>query len=591
VRDPLILPAAAIASGILLSRWFPLSVPGTVWPSFTFLTLAIAARTPWLRYSCVMLALVCGGALTEAWHRPGPPPEIDAGWKETVILSGCVVEPTILSPGREQFTLELAPGARARVSQSLADDSPVPRLAYGQRVEIEGRARSPHNFNNPGSFDYAAYLARQNIYWTATMTRGSIPTILPGRCGSLFFAFIYSLRSAALDRLENLYQGDSYATSMMQAILIGETAGLQRVWTENFRRTGTFHALVISGVHVTVLAGVLLFLLRLCAIQELPALAFTAMAAWLYALVSGLSAPVVRAAGGFTLFLAARFLFRRTRVINLLAAITIVYLVCDPNQLFDASFQLSFLSVVAIGALAAPLLEPRIVPLARGMRLISDAAVDPHLDPHVAQARVELRLAAETIRLWTGVPQKWIETGLALGARLVLFAVEMAVISTVIQIGLALPMAEYFHRVSLTGLSANLLICPLMEAVVPLGFAAIFTNWHWVAALTGALLKFSARVADWHARIEPSWRVPGPPLWLAVSFGAALVLLCLVSRQRLARRVTTALVLGLFALLLWQPWPTPVRKGVLELTSIDVGQGDSLLLAFPEGKHMLIDGG
>ena len=292
-----------------------------------------------------MLALVCGGALTEAWHRPGPPPEIDAGWKEIVILSGCVVEPTALSPGREQFTLELAPGARARVSQSLDDDSPVPRLAYGQRVEIEGRVRSPHNFNNPGSFDYAAYLARQNIYWTATMARSSIPTILPGRCGSRFLAFVYGLRSAALGRLENLYQGDSYATSMMQAILIGETAGLQRVWTENFRRTGTFHALVISGVHVTVLAGVLLFLLRLCAVQELPALAFTAAAAWLYALVSGLSAPVVRAAGGFTLFLAARFLFRRTRVMNLLAAITIVYLACDPNQLFDASFQLSFLSV------------------------------------------------------------------------------------------------------------------------------------------------------------------------------------------------------------------------------------------------------
>jgi ComEC/Rec2-related protein len=161
--------------------------------------------------------------------------------------------------------------------------------------------------------------------------------------------------------LERLYAGDSDATVMMQAILIGETAGLQRAWTEGFRRTGTFHALVISGVHVTVLAGVLLFLLRLCAFPELRALAATAAATWLYALVSGLSAPVVRAAGGFSLYLAARFLFRRTRVMNLLAAITIAYLLWDPYQLFDASFQLSFLSVAAIGALAAPLLEPRVL--------------------------------------------------------------------------------------------------------------------------------------------------------------------------------------------------------------------------------------
>src|SRR5277367_2605951 len=138
---------------------------------------------------------------------------------------------------------------------------------------------------------------------------------------------------------------------MMEAILIGESSSLMRVWTDSFRRTGTFHALVISGVHVTVLAGVLLFLLRLCALPEIPALAVTAAAAWLYALVSGLSAPVVRAAGGFSLYLVARFFFRRGRVMNLLAAVAILFLLIDPGAMFDASFQLSFLCVAAIGGL------------------------------------------------------------------------------------------------------------------------------------------------------------------------------------------------------------------------------------------------
>src|SRR5262249_21760810 len=155
--------------------------------------------------------------------------------------------------------------------------------------------RRPHNFNNPGSFDYAAYLARRNIFWTASMLRNIPPRVLPGRCGSRFMSAIFTLRTAALDRIDRLYPNNDYAVGMMQAVLIGETVKLERVWTDDFRRTGTFHALVISGVHVTVLAGVLLFLLRLVPISELSALAITTATAWLYALVSGLSAPVVRA--------------------------------------------------------------------------------------------------------------------------------------------------------------------------------------------------------------------------------------------------------------------------------------------------------
>jgi len=594
--DPLVLPLAAVVAGIVLGHWLPFSTRESAWPIAAFLILAIFARAR-LRYVCILLALVFAGTLDLALHRPAPAPEIDAGFRETVLLDGCVVEPTVFSPGREQFTLELAWNARARVSLPLMDQpqeddaAPLQKLAYGQRVEIEARVRSPHNYNNPGGFDYTAYLARQNIFWTATMTKGSQAVILSGRCGFRFLSAVYALRTAALQELDQLYSGDAYNTGMMEAILIGESSSLVRVWTESFRRTGTFHALVISGVHVTVLAGVLLFLLRLCAIPELAALAMTAAAAWLYALVSGLSAPVVRAAGGFTLFLIARFLFRRTRIMNLLAAVALAYLMWDPAGLFDASFQLSFLSVAAIGALAAPLLEPRIAPLARGMRALSDVERDVHLDRRVAQARIELRLVAETMAVWARVPQRWAEAVVGWIAKLGLFALEMAVISTVIQIGLALPMAEYFHRVSFTGLTANLLICPLLEAVVPLGFAAVFTHSTWIAALAGWLLHLSARIAAWHAGIEPSWRVPDPPVWLAVSLAASLIALAALPRRRLVRTPAIAAVLGLFVLLVWHPWPAQAQAHQLELTSIDVGQGDSLLLIFPGGARMLVDGG
>lgn len=93
-------------------------------------------------------------------------------------------------------------------------------------------------------------------------------------------------------------------------------------------------------------------------------------------------------------------------------------------------------------------------------------------------------MVAETAWFWTKLPARAALEPISLVLRLVLFAFEMAVISTVVQIGLALPMAEYFHRVSFSGLTANLLIVPLLEAVVPIGFLAIFTGWHSAAALS-----------------------------------------------------------------------------------------------------------
>lgn len=583
MREPLLFPLAAIALGAVLGRLT--GIPW--WPAIPLAALAVLPAARWLRLTALALSLLFFGAFLIAAHQPTRAPFIDAGPREVLYAEGCVVEPPILSNDRARFTLEFEPGARALVQ---APESAA-NLRYGQRVAIEARFRPPHNFQNPEAFDYATYLARRDIYWSALMPSKAEVRVLPGECGSLWRGWIASLRAAALERIDRLYPHNDYAAAMLEATLIGESSHLERVWTEDFRRSGTYHALVISGIHVSVLAGLFLALLRWTPLSRDAALLITAIVAWIYALVSGFTVPVVRAAAGFTLYLVAQLVFRRVRPLNLLAAIAIVYLIWDPQQLFEASFQLSFLSVAAIAAFATPILDKTTGPLTHGLRDPANTAPDPHLDPRAAQLRVELRLIAETAELWLRIPARFATQALALATRALFFAFELTVVSASVQIGLALPMAEYFHRVSFTGLSANLLIVPLMNLVVPVGFAALFTGWAWLAAAADTLLRWSAAIAQWHAAREPEWRVPDPPLWLALAFTAMIVAGAILMRRNKLRWPSMLAVTTLLALLIASPFAAALSPGELEMTAIDVGQGDSILLVFPRGATMLIDGG
>ena len=460
MQHPLLPPLAALATGIFVSRLasFGITELLTVIAAFAILcAISLWRRARVLAGACCLFGFVFAGSLVDLARRPAPRPELDAEGREPVILSGCVVQ-----PARAVGATASASWwnwSRARAYRSLptrVEGQAPPALHYGQRVEFEARVRRPRNFGNPGAFDNARYLARRNIYWTASMSTGAEVTVLPGQCGSRFEAAIMGLRVMALDRLAQLYRGKPYESGMMQAVMIGETyqvrARLDGAVPQHRHLScagDLGHAHRGAGRVPDAGAAALLRAARACPVHHRGAA--VAVCAWSLAL----DRRVYAALPGSRIFAIATYFARERRILNILAAVAIGFLLLDPEQMFEASFQLTFLAVGFIGAFATPLLERTAYPRARALADLPDTGRDMHIAPAAAQFRVEMRLLAETLRHWTRLPERASCLAVSIPARVLLYAFQLAVVSAIVQVGLALPMVAYFHRIGFSGVSAN----------------------------------------------------------------------------------------------------------------------------------------
>ncbi len=519
-----------------------------------------------------------------------PVPQLDAGPREVVTVEACVVSFPAFEKERTVFWAELAPGARMRVS--WYDTKAAAPLRYGQRLEMAVRAKRVRNAGNPGSFDAERYLRHRQIYWNANVAAAYPVRFLDGECGNRLQAWIYSGRAALLARIAELAGPDDYLRAMLGALLLGDNSQIERAWTETYRQTGTYHAIVVSGLHVTVLAASLAGVLRFLFLPKLPTLLLCSLLAIVYALLCDLSAPVIRAAGGFLLYSLAQVFYRHARTLNLLAAVAIVVLLADPEQLFEGSFLLSFLAVLALGALASPLQERWIQPWRLGVYRLEESKLRL-LDPVAADLRLDLELAATALAGLSRLPRRAILLAIKVMILAALFCAELALSSAVVLVGLSLPTVLFFHRLSFVSLSANLPVVVLLSAGVVAGFVGLLVG-PAAAPLLAWLLDLSRRSVDWHLQWDSGTRVPDPPAWLLAGFPLLLLLCALAARVRPRLALAPAAgALACFAYLAMHPFRAEPRldAGKLELTAVDIGQGDALFVATPGGHLALLDGG
>ena len=233
--------------------------------------------------------------------------------------------------------------------------SQISNLKYGSRIRVACRLEREDEYLNPGVITKREILDRLGIDATATVKSPLLIEHIAD--GSVFrpLAWVYDQRATLIDDFrQNLSPS---AAGIMTASLLGDKYFLDKGTADLFREGGTFHILVISGLHITFIGGLFLLFLRQFTGNRWLQLGVTTAVLWGYTLAVGADVPVVRAAIMFTIVLFSYAIYRQGTLLNSLGLCALVLLTWRPADLFNPSFQLTFLSVAAIVACAYPLID------------------------------------------------------------------------------------------------------------------------------------------------------------------------------------------------------------------------------------------
>jgi competence protein ComEC len=446
-------------------------------------------------------------------------------------------------------------GARLTVGGTLGLDR-IGEWRAGRWICVPALLHVPGRYQDPGVADSRLALGRRGIALVGSVKSGALVGVLArGSRAAEFAASVRDLARTAIRR--HVASHASQSAAIVIAILIGDRVGLDDSLQRRLQEAGTYHVIAISGGNIAILAGLMLWLLRVVGVGHRAASWLTMAVLIGYAGLVGGGASVVRATAMAVIYLVARQAGHRGAPVNALAVSSALIVLATPAAVADAAFWLTFGATLGILA---------------GVGLAS--AWLPHAP-------------------WLRAPAALLLTSLC---------AELAL----------LPVAALaFSRVTFAGLVLNFVAIPMMSVAQIAGMATVPLSWLWprAADLSGYLahlgawgLVQSAALVD----LAPwlSYRLPPPGVLPVAGYYAGWAgwlwgrrpgtLGRLAGRWRgPVRRAAIAAVAVSGAWVLVEPvsWLAPGVCGHLRLTVIDVAHGDAILVQLPDRRSLLVDTG
>ena len=611
MNRPLVGLAIAFCAGIALGEWMglPLTLLWLVFASAWVVAVALVRHRfgNMAMHTAVLMGGLLGHGLANSYPQPHHLLRLISDRAQNVTSRAVITQEPVRTfykrprgeQEREYFFARVEAIDRGDDWEHAAGDIVVwldqpPRddqLRYGDRIEFNALLRRPLPPTNPGIFDYRTYLERHGLFYEARIHDAADVKLLGHEKQRVMDCGMWLQRrflESTARGLETTRIGDEpVIVGLLRAMLVGFRPGLTNELAEPFMRTGTLHVFAVSGLHVAVIAGILVGVLRFlrldrrgCALVALPLLL-------VYTIATGAPASAVRSFLMAATVLIAWALPRPTDLLNSIAAAAIIILVRDPMQLFDPGFQLSFVVVIAI-ALMVPGQDTLVAMLYRRPKNDPSAAtVLCRLPGRLADWLVcDPYLPAKVLPHWR---QRWYGA-----VRLVAASLAVSLAACLGSIPL---IAHYFHLFTSINFLSNMIIVPLSSLTITIGFASLLVDMLWsplAACLNNVnylLMKLMLATSYWFECWPKAFvYVQSPPLWLSAAYYVSLGLFIYASARGLVRRFQWAGVAVLCALAIG----LAARNGeqTVTLTALSVGEGNALFVDLPGERHdTLIDCG